>query len=226
MHQDAWRMAPEQRIAHDDDGDDRQRPADGAPRRLQQHDNEHAAHGDVDGQRVADPERQVVEGPRHVEHRDDGRQRQQPVVQRHAARPPYGGIMGPVAIARRGGEDEEDEPQHEGHVHAAVRDLAQQAEAGGVVMERRQREEQQRHQPGDPRPQGSEANLRVELLFEPAPLVVRGHEGLGGHLPSALRPVMPGLSRAIQDHRKPAAPAALDARRAGHDNVGDRGSFR
>ena len=44
--------------------------------------------------------------------------------------------------ALRGGEDEEDQPEHEGEMDAAMGRLAQQPEAGRVVVEHRQREEQ------------------------------------------------------------------------------------
>ena len=44
VREDAGQRGAEQRVDHQHDGDDRQRPADAAPRRLQQHDDHDRAH--------------------------------------------------------------------------------------------------------------------------------------------------------------------------------------
>ncbi len=72
-----------QRIHHEDDGDHRQWPAHRAPRRLQQRDDQDRPHDHVERLRVADPERQVVEDVRHIQHRHRYRDAESPVGKRH-----------------------------------------------------------------------------------------------------------------------------------------------
>ena len=64
------------------------------------------------------------------------RDAEQPVEQRHAARRAASACRARRSRARLAQrKDQEDQAQHEGQVHAAVRGLAQQAEAGRVVVE-------------------------------------------------------------------------------------------
>ena len=106
---------------------------------------------DVERQRIADAEREVVEDPRDVEDRHGDRDRQDPVDERHAAgrsATPTGRALLEHRLAQR--EDEEDEPEHEREVDAAMRRLAQQAEAGRVVVEARQDDQQRRRRSASP----------------------------------------------------------------------------
>ncbi len=79
--EDAGQRGPEQRVDHQHDGDDRQRRADAAPRRLQQHHDHDGAHDPVDRVGIADAELQVVEDPGNVEGSEHGGDRQRPVDQ-------------------------------------------------------------------------------------------------------------------------------------------------
>ena len=157
---------PEQGVDHQSYGDDRQCRADAAPRRLQQHHDHDRAHHPVERVGVADAELQVMEDPGHVEARQHGRGRQHPVVQADAERREETGparrLVG--AAARR--EDEEDQAQHEGDVNAAVGGLGQQAEAGGVVVEAGEREQETGDDPPGRRQQRAELHLRIELGLE------------------------------------------------------------
>src|SRR5690606_31418717 len=56
MHENARHMLPVERIEHEQDGYDRQWPADGAPRRLQKDQNQKTAENDIRGRRITDAE--------------------------------------------------------------------------------------------------------------------------------------------------------------------------
>ena len=94
MREDARQRRAVERVDHQHDGDDRQRPADAAARRLQQHDDHDRAHDPVDRIRIADAELKVVEDVRDVEAGDDGGDGAKPVddadPERRAARPALG----------------------------------------------------------------------------------------------------------------------------------------
>ena len=145
--------------------DQHQRPAHGAPRRLDHDQGQDRAHDDVDRVGIAGLEGDVVEDPRQVERGDDGGGEQRPIVDRHAARPPPGRAGRRQGFAV-GGEDQEDQAQHQGHVDAAMRLLAQQAEARRVEMEERQRQQQAADDPGAADAERTKAHLGVELALE------------------------------------------------------------
>ena len=63
-------------------------------------------------------------------------------------------------------EDQEDQRQHEGHMDAAMQRLLEEAEAGGPVMEDRQREKRGRHQRRHAVGDRPESHLRVEALLQ------------------------------------------------------------
>ena len=73
MRENARQRAAVERVDHQHDRDDRQRPADAAARRLQQHHDHDRAHDPVDRIGVADAELEIVEDVRDVEAGDDGR---------------------------------------------------------------------------------------------------------------------------------------------------------
>jgi hypothetical protein len=157
-----------QRIDHESNRDQGQRPAHAATRGLEQQHQQDRAHRDVECTRIADTKGQVVEDIRDVQHRQRDRERKQPIDPRHAAGRPRTACGSLHVGARRMAEREHDEDQaeHEGQVHPAVRGLAQQTEAGRVVVEARQRDQQhlehgRRRRPGEP-----EAHVGVELLLE------------------------------------------------------------
>ena len=89
-----------------------------------------------------------------------------PVDQRDAAGRSAPMLVRLVVAALGEREDEEDEPEHERQVNAAMRRLAQQAETGRVVVEQRQRDEQRRRRSARRRRQRPEPHLGVELLLE------------------------------------------------------------
>ena len=180
MLEQARKGRPEQRIRHEHDGDDRQRPAHAAPRGLQQRHDQHRAHHHVQRQRVAHPEHQVVKDPRDVQHRRCHGHRQRPVKPGHAAGVPQARRLRLAQQCLAVRKHQEDQAQHEGQVHATVGDLLQQPEAGRVEVEQRQRDQQPAHQRGGPQPQGPEAHLRVELLLQFLELLVV-RQGGGGH---------------------------------------------
>src|SRR3546814_10825475 len=64
------------------------------------------------------------------------------------------------------GEDQEDQTQNEGEVNAAMEHFRQEAEAGGIIVEDRQDDEQAADQPGGKRRQRPEAQFRIELFLE------------------------------------------------------------
>jgi hypothetical protein len=163
--QQAREDRPGQGIEHEADRDHRKRPAHAAARGLEQQHQQDRAHRDVEQRRVADPKREVVEHVGDVEHRQRHREPEQPVEQRHATGRPSV-ARGPGVVRAPQGEHDEDQPQHECQVHAAVRGLAQQAEAGGVVVEARQRDQQRLQHRRRWRPGRPEAHLGIELLLE------------------------------------------------------------
>ena len=65
-------------------------------------------------ERIADPEGELVEDPRHVEARGDGREGERPVGERDAARAVPGRGQELLLPPLRRGEDQEDQPEHEG----------------------------------------------------------------------------------------------------------------
>ncbi len=154
------------RIGDEDHSDHRQRPAERAARRFEQRDQQDRSHHDIDRERVADAEGEVLEDVRDVEHRRGHRQRKHPVEPGHAAGPPPArfGRMLEQRLAVR--EHQEHEAQHEGQVHAAVRDLLQQSEARGVVVEDRQQDQEAADQRRRRRRQRPEAHLGVELALQ------------------------------------------------------------
>ena len=101
-----------------------------------------------------------------------------------------GNDPGLIGFAR--GEHQKDQAEHEGHVDAAMRGLAQQAETGGVVVEGGEHQEQARNDPGRAGAEGPEAHLGIELLLE-CPAIRNGgeidgiHETLIGTLPEQAR---------------------------------------
>jgi hypothetical protein len=180
MLQDARHGGSEIGVEHDADGDDRKRPADGAARRFQEQHDEDRAHENVHRPRVADPEGEVVEDPGDVEAREGDQRGHDPVGKGHGARAPPAGLRDRRVVDPARREDQEDQAEHEGHVDAAVGALAQEPEAGGVVVEQRQREEQPRHDPPGRRRQRAEAHLRIELLLEALRVGERVEFGEGG----------------------------------------------
>jgi hypothetical protein len=127
-----------QRVEHEADGDQRQRPAHRAPRGFEQRDDEDRAHHHVE--RAAGC-RRGRSGPRRCRGCRAPKPRwPAPAPSRTRARCRGAcklcGPAAPAALAVR--EDQEDQPQHEGQVHAAVRDFLQQPEARRVVVEHRQ----------------------------------------------------------------------------------------
>ena len=74
------------RIEHEDDGDDRQRPAHRAARGLEQQYDQRGAHDHVERVRVANAKRQIVKHVGDVERRGDGRDGAKPVVERQTER--------------------------------------------------------------------------------------------------------------------------------------------
>ena len=167
MGEDAGKRAAVERVEDQHDGDDRQRPADAAARRLQQHHDHDRAHDPVDRIGIADAELQIVEDPRHVEARHRGRDSAEPsrAGRCRAARSRLACGWSPLALLVPG-EDQEDQAEHEGEMDAAVGGLGQQAEARGVVVEAREREQQRRHDPARSRQQRAKAHLRIELRLE------------------------------------------------------------
>ena len=188
MHEDAGHGAPEQGVEHEQAGDDRQRPADRAARRLEQHEDEHGPEHHVGGRRVADPEGELVE--RNQRHMRDGHHRpggEGPIEQRDAERPQQARAGRLVVAALREREDEEDQAKHEGEMDAAMLHLGQQPEAGRVVVEQREDHEQRADQLPREGRQRPEADLGVEFLFELASLgfveFKRRHQGLQNENP-------------------------------------------
>ena len=87
MDQDTRHRRSPDRIAHEDQCDDRQRPADGTPGRLQQHEDQNPAEHHVSRGRIADAERQIVKrDQRNMQDRHHGADSQRPVQQRNAER--------------------------------------------------------------------------------------------------------------------------------------------
>ncbi len=74
-----------ERVEHEHDRDDRQRPSHRAPGRLEQQHDEDRSHHHVDRQRIADAKREILEDPRDVEHGRGDRESQHPVDERNAA---------------------------------------------------------------------------------------------------------------------------------------------
>ena len=72
------------------------------------------------------------------------------------------------------GEDEEDEAEHERQMHAAMRDLAQQTEAGRVVVEERQDQQQPAHEHPRPARHLAELHFRIELFLQAGEFVDGG----------------------------------------------------
>ena len=181
VDQDARHVAAEHRVEHEHAGDDRQRPADRPSRRLEQHQDQHAPEHHVDGLRVADPEGEVIERDQwHMRDCDHRADRERPVEKRDAERAPEARAGGRIVVVPlREREDEEDQPEHEGEVDAAVHGLLQEAEAGRVVVEDRERDQQRADELSGERRERAEADLGIELLFELAGLrLVEFH---GGH---------------------------------------------
>jgi hypothetical protein len=109
---------------------------------------------------VADAEGQVLEDVGDVQHRRGDGQRQQPVEPGHAAgrvQRCWAGLLQQRVAVR---EDQEDQPQHEGQVHAAVRDFLQQPEARRVVVEQRQQRSAARPPAWPPWPSAAESASR------------------------------------------------------------------
>ena len=164
--EDAGQRGAEQGVNHQHDGDDGQRGADAATRRLQHHHDHDGAHDPIERIGIADAELQVVEHPGHVEARHHGGDGQRPVDEANPERGEQAGfwclLIG--AAARR--KDEKDQRQHEGDMDAAMGRLGQQAEPRGVVVKAGQHEQKHRHQPGDARQQRPELHLRIEFGLE------------------------------------------------------------
>ena len=155
--------APEIGVGDEEERDDRQRPAHRAPRRLQQNHDQDRAHRDVDGQRIADAEGQILEDPRHVEGRDHTGDGEHPVPQGQAQRRQR---PAPDRAAPPGGEGEEHQPQRERQMHAPVQRRLRDAEAGGVVVVARQHEERRGREPAERGRERAEAHLGVEALLQ------------------------------------------------------------
>jgi hypothetical protein len=68
---------------------------------------------------------------------------------------------GALFAARR--KNEEDQPQHEGNMDAAIDHFGEQAKSGRVIVKAGQREQKPRHQPTGPRQQGPELHFRIVL---------------------------------------------------------------
>ncbi|MNX90665.1 hypothetical protein D3C86_1227240 [compost metagenome] len=166
MLEQAREVRAEHRVDHEDDGDDGQRPAHGAPRGLQQADQEDRPHEHVLRQRVAHAKRQVLEDVGDVQRRQGQRDGDDPVIQRNAAGRVPGGLGLALIVGLGKAEHQEDQAQHECQMHAAVRGFAQQAEPGRVVMKEGQRDEQARHDPGGCLVQRPEADFGVVLFRE------------------------------------------------------------
>jgi hypothetical protein len=164
--EDARKVLAVDRVGHQDDGDDRQRPADAAPCRLQhQHDHDRAHHP-IDGHRIADAELQVMKDPRHVEAGDRRGDGADPVDDAYAERRDQTGLRCRRIALPAPREDKEDEAQHAGDVNAAMRGLRQQAEACGVIVEAGQAKQESRNDRRRCRQQRTKPHLGVELGLE------------------------------------------------------------
>ena len=136
MHQNAGHGWPVKRIGHEEDGNDRQRPADGPAGCLQKNQDKDAAKNYVRRRWIADPEGQIIkwnEGDMH--YGDHGADGECPVEERNAQRPDQA-RMGGLVIAFAGErKDQEDEAEHEGKVDASVQNFRQQSKTGCVIVE-------------------------------------------------------------------------------------------
>ena len=173
MRQHAGKLAAEQGIGHEQHRDGRQGPADRPPCRLQDQDQQQAAHDDVERRRVADPaghlvgrEQGQVEGGRG---RGDG---QQPVGQRDAAQQQRAASDIPAVAAPGRGVDEVGDGQDEGQEDAAKQPFAHHAGPGRVVVEDRPRDQESGDGPAGPSVDRAEQHLAIEPLFDLAQTVV------------------------------------------------------
>lgn len=83
MNQNSRHGRPVQRVDHEQDGDDRQRPAHRATGRLEKDQHQHASQHDIRRRRIADPEGEVIERDEwHVHDGDDSTHRQAPIEKR------------------------------------------------------------------------------------------------------------------------------------------------
>ena len=145
---------------------DGQGPAHRTARGLKQGDEKNRSENHIRQAGIADPESQIVKHIRDVEHAGHAAKTQQPVHQWHATgrQPAVAGDEFAAAVGRR--KDQEYQAQHKGQMHAAVRDFLQQAEACGVVMKARQRDQQPLDDDCGGWHCGPKTHLGVELLFK------------------------------------------------------------
>ena len=181
MLEQARKDRPGERVGDEDQGDDRQRPTHAAASGFKHQDDQDGPHDHIEQQRIADPEREVVEHIGDVQHRDRDRGPEQPIEQRHAARAQPGAAARLRIAALAGREHQEDQAEHESQVHAAVRGFAQQPEAGRVVMEERERDQQHLHDHRGRRHGRSKTHLGIELLLEFLQALGIDFSGGGGH---------------------------------------------
>ena len=184
MDEDAGHVLAEIGVGHEQDGDDRQRPSHRPAHGLQQDDDQGRAHQDVGGRGVADPERQLVVDPRHVERRGRAGDRQQPVHQRQAQQ-----RQRPARdlLPAEGGKGHEDEEGRRGKVKPAMDRRLRDAEPGGVVVIAAQQEQDHAREDGDRAHQIPEPHLGVVFLLDRGELigaqnvgrVVAGGAGVG-----------------------------------------------
>ena len=220
VQEDAGEPGAEQRIDDREHGNDRQAPADRPARRLQQHHDHDRAHHHIGGAGVADAVGEIVEHPRHIERGCHGGDAEQPVEQRDAAR--CQPSRGPHIASPRGHEREhqEDQPDHERQVDAAVRRLLEQPEAGRVVVEAGQCQQQAADQQARRARQLAETDFGIELLFEAAGIGV-GND-LDGHKYPSSPVVVPLPARPTSQGSMPRSPKKDRPRL--HDASADDGS--
>jgi hypothetical protein len=147
MRENTGQRASVERIDHEHDGNDRQRPADAAARRLEQHHDHDRAHDPVHRVGIADAELKIVEDVRHVEAGDDGGDGAEPIDDADTKRCERPSLRCRGVAFLAPGEDQKDQPEDAGNVNAAMQRFRQQPEAGRVVMEAREAEQQQRNDP-------------------------------------------------------------------------------
>ena len=160
-------IGPRKRIGSKANRNQRQRPAHGAARGLQQGQEQDGAHDDIHRVGVADPKRQIVKHIGDVEHTGCASHGQQPVDHRHATQAPaLRGCSRGFVVTSKGCKDQKDQAQHKSQVHTSVGGLAQQTKPCRVVMETRQDDEQPFDDHRGRRCRRTETHFRVKFLFQ------------------------------------------------------------
>jgi hypothetical protein len=207
----AGKVGTKERVGGEAQGNQRQRPAHAAPRGFQQGDKQHGAAHHVPRVGVAHTKGQFFEGVRDVEHGEGHADAQHPVVQRNTAR--RGQAVANRAVLRglAARKHQKDQAQHERQVHAAMRGLSQQAEAGCVEVKAAQRDQQPLDDEGRRRHRGAKAHLGVEFFFQGQQLLVirqcGGGEGVHGVLRVAWLQTTTGGNNSARQTGASGAPA-------------------